>query len=530
MGDSAWLFRTSGREVRANLQRVLRLAERLRAAAIDGVTDVVNSYDTVAVHTDPGNLTEVGRRVRELSTDDDGADRLQGRLIEIPVRYGGEDGPDLEEVAIRLGLSESQVVSLHSEAVFQVATLGFAPGFPYLLGLPEALQLGRKATPRMVLPGAVAIAGAQAGIYPCASPAGWWVLGRTDFVLFDGSRDVPGTLNPGDRVRFVPTREGLHFPKDVGIPENHRGEVEVLEAGPMTTIQSKAREGFRRWGVTPGGAADPVSMIAANAMVGNPGDAAVLEVTLSGPRLRFDRAAHVAWLGWRGGGKMVDVLAGEVLDLRSPLGSVRGVIAVSGGVQVPEFMGSRATDCRAGFGGFQGRRLMAGDRLGLGLDEARVPKPGGWRVGWPPLELPGGEVEVRVLRGVQAHEFDDSTRRTFLSKAFRVSGQSDRMGMRLEGPRLESAGREMVSQPVVAGSIQVPPDGHPIVLMPESQTLGGYPQVAHVISADLPRLARVWPGTVVHFREVELDEAILAWQELTGDLERLRLGLSFLMP
>ena len=158
------------------------------------------------------------------------------------------------------------------------------------------------------------------------------------------------------------------------------------------------------------------------------------------------------------------------------------------------------------------------------------PKPSGdWWVRFPNEASPCQLLELRFLPGVQAGSFDAASREEFRGGTFQVSTASDRMGARLEGPHLipPQAGN-LVSQPVVAGSVQIPPDGVPIVLLAERQTIGGYPQIAHVISADLPKLARAWPGTPVRFREVSLAEARDAWANLQRSLALLKTRLDLL--
>jgi biotin-dependent carboxylase-like uncharacterized protein len=299
----------------------------------------------------------------------------------------------------------------------------------------------------------------------------------------------------------------------------------VAFPGPFTTVQDFGRPGWQASGVSPGGAADPVTTEVVNRLVGNPPQAALLECTMSGPVLRFHRAVRVAWLGWADAqsGRPVELLAGEELDLRGKTESFRGYLAVAGGIDTPLVLGSRATDVRAGL---CGRPLRAGDRLPLG-EAGEGPATGNWRVGWPRVPLAGRVLELRFLPGMQAGWFCAEALEIFRSATFRISPVSDRMGIRLDGPVLER-GRtgELLSQPVVAGSVQVPPDGQPIVLMTERQTIGGYPQIAHVISADLPLLARAWPGMELRFREVTLDEAREAWRLLQRDLRTLATGLA----
>jgi hypothetical protein len=216
----------------------------------------------------------------------------------------------------------------------------------------------------------------------------------------------------------------------------------------------------------------------------------------AGPLLRFHQNARVAWVGWADarGGRPVDLTKGAELDLRGRMASLRGYLAIAGGIDVPQVLGSRATDLRAGFGGWQGRALLCGDRLPVGRPQAG-PATGAWRVGWPRAESPAGTLELRFLKGMQWVWFAQEARGSFQNEIYQISPVSDRMGARLDGPPLTRGEMaEMVSQPVVAGSVQVPPDGQPIVLLADAQTIGGYPQIGHVISADLPRLARAWPG------------------------------------
>jgi KipI family sensor histidine kinase inhibitor len=199
--DAALLHLDDDRAVR-------RWHAAIEAARIDGVLDVVPGERTVVVtagadRDDPRALPAALAALDALDAEEPRADRpRQRRLVEIPVRY---DGEDLEEVAHRSGLGPDEVVRLHHEADYGVAFCGFAPGFAYLTGLPAALHLPRRATPRPRVPaGSVAIATRYAGVYPQASPGGWWLLGRTDLRMFDPDRSPPALLEPGDRVRFTP--------------------------------------------------------------------------------------------------------------------------------------------------------------------------------------------------------------------------------------------------------------------------------------------------------------------------------------
>ena len=525
LGDSAWLFEAGGDNPVRRLELVLKLVGILERERIPEVRDVVSSFASVAVHFDPADGERVLEWLTTLPPPRGGEARNEARIFEVPVVYG----EDLENLASVFGLSATAIIKLPSAADYTVAAVGFSPGFPYLTGLPEELRIPRRATPRKVAAGSVAIAGGQAGIYPFESQGGWHVLGRTALDLFDPFRHAPSLLRPGDRLRFVPTGQLEFTGKSSPVMGGGTG-FEVVAPGSFTAVQDLGRPGYQNLGVSPGGVADPVAARAANRLVGNPDSAAVLECCMSGPLLEFHKKTRVAFIGWADSrsGKPVPLEAGEEIDLRSRMKSVRGIIAIAGGIDVPPVMGSRATDLRAGVGGWQGRILQAGDRLALGPPHPG-PIPGNWHVGWPRIEPPGRMIELRFLSGMQARWFSEKMRQRFASSVYQISPISDRMGTRLEGPELELAETtEMLSQPVVAGSVQVPPDGKPIVLLAERQTIGGYPQIGHVISADLPKLARAWPGTPLRFREVTLDEARKAWRELQRDFAYLQAGLDFL--
>jgi len=522
LGDSAWLFEACGADAATRLARVLELVGRLQARRIAEVSDMVSSFDTVAVHFDPADGERVLEWLKTVPPPAGNAAAAGARLIQVPVDYSSVD-----EVAAALGLAAEEVIRLHGAAEYTVAALGFAPGFPYLSGLPGPLHLPRMATPRKVAAGSVAIAGNQAGIYPFDSQGGWHVLGRTSLVLFDAGRANPALFKPGDRVRFVPGvfSNKIEPPPAVEMPA---GGVEVIDPGVLTSVQDSGRPGYQDIGVSPGGAADPVAARVANLLVGNAAGAAVLECCMRGPLLRFHQNARVAWVGWADarGGRPVDLTKGAELDLRGRMASLRGYLAIAGGIDVPQVLGSRATDLRAGFGGWQGRALLCGDRLPVGRPQAG-PATGAWRVGWPRAESPAGTLELRFLKGMQWVWFAQEARGSFQNEIYQISPVSDRMGARLDGPPLTRGEMaEMVSQPVVAGSVQVPPDGRPFVLLADRQTIGGYPQIGHVISADLPRLARAWPGTRLRFREVSLDEARDAWHGLRRESGLLQAGLA----
>jgi KipI family sensor histidine kinase inhibitor len=216
LGEDALLLRLGDTIDEAINARVHALAARIAASRPPWLRDLVPAYASLALFVDGDAfaddvdpLTEAGRWLdaQPLATDEvDDRERLDAddRVIEIPVRYGGEDGPDIDAVATHAGLSVDDVIALHCKHEYRVAMLGFAPGFPYLLGMDSRLAMPRLPTPRArVAAGSVGIGGAQTGIYPRSGPGGWRLIGRTTMALFDAAREPPAALAPGDRVRFV---------------------------------------------------------------------------------------------------------------------------------------------------------------------------------------------------------------------------------------------------------------------------------------------------------------------------------------
>ncbi|HEX6739648.1 MAG TPA: 5-oxoprolinase subunit PxpB, partial [Vicinamibacteria bacterium] len=297
VGDAALTVELGESISTATAARVRALDLALAGDPPRGFREAVPTYRSLLVVFDPraaavsGMHAELERRARQ-ALDQPPA---EGRLRRVPVRYGGGDGPDLEEVARARGLSPEEVVALHSGREYTAFMLGFMPGFAYLGTLAEALETPRRATPRLRVPaGSVGIAGRQTGVYPWASPGGWSLLGRTSLRLFDPQADPPSFFLPGDRVVFDPVAE---LPPSAPRPERPAARepaLEVVESGLLTTVQDHGRPGYRRLGVAAAGAVDPTALDRANAAVGNPPDAAALECTASGPTLVFLRPARFA--------------------------------------------------------------------------------------------------------------------------------------------------------------------------------------------------------------------------------------------
>lgn len=494
--------------------RVRALDQRLRESPLAGALETVPTYASLMVIYDPRVVPYPQLRDRLLGLAQDlPSSNAPGRLIEIPALY---DGEDLEETAASCRLTRDAVIELHSGRDYSVLMLGFSPGFAYMGFVDERLRLPRRKTPRTRVPaGSVAIAGPQTGIYPRTLPGGWNLLGRTTTPLFDPAAAAtvgPSRLMPGDRVRFVPVPALEPAPRPEKAAYSGRGVV-VIEPGILTTIQDGGRPGLRRVAVPLTGFADPASARVANACVGNPPDAPVIEICGPGLKLRFDKTAFVAISGATVAADLeradldparmpmpmnvaVRARASNALTIRNIEDGVRAYVAISG-LGAPRLLGSASVDLGSQFL----RPLEAGD--GLDLDPSDPDK-----VLRDPLAAAPRAATVRVILGPQLEHFDAAGIEAFLSASWRTGLDSDRVGARLDGPRLTHAGpSEIVSDGMVPGCIQVPPDGRPIVMLSDCPTTGGYPKIACVVSDDLGLVAQAIPGkSEIRFTAIRVEK------------------------
>jgi antagonist of KipI len=300
--------------------------------------------------------------------------------------------------------------------------------------------------------------------------------------------------------------------------------VKVLRPGLLTTVQDHGRYGLQHIGLCPGGAMDPFALALANALVGNAPDEAALEITVIGPELHFEHDTLVAVCGaeFQGGfphNRPVLAPAGSRYNVGRAVRGARAYLAVAGGFAVDPVLGSRSTYLPGGFGGYKGRSLRHGDVLPLKENEVKrfksLKKTRNGTVRWsaPPRTLPDREpIVVHVMEGQHFEDFDPAAQRAFFDTVWRVAPDSNRMGFRLGGAPIErgssgQAGDEILSGPTCLGTVQVPPNGIPIALMADHQTTGGYPKIAEIASADVPRLAQLAPGGKVHFARCSLEMA-----------------------
>ena len=329
----------------------------------------------------------------------------------------------------------------------------------------------------------------------------------------------------------------------------------VLRPGLLTTVQDLGRFGYQHAGIVVSGAMDATALLVANLLVGNPERAAGLEITLFGPRLRFEADHLLALTGAHLSptlngqpvplNRPVAVRAGAELAFGAAVAGCRAYLAVAGGVAVAPVLGSRSTYLRAGLGGLHGRALATGDAL-LTVEPAAVSAQlmhrlqqtrrqqqlaAGWAAArWTPgpalCPTPQPNPVIRALPGPEYEQFSAASQSAFWQQPFTVTAAADRMGYRLQGPPLERlTTAELLSSAVAFGTVQVPAGGQPIVLMADHQTTGGYPRIAQVITTDWSALAQVRPGGVLRFAEVTLAEAQALYLAQEQALQALRQGI-----
>ncbi|MDR0137570.1 biotin-dependent carboxyltransferase family protein [Metabacillus idriensis] len=315
--------------------------------------------------------------------------------------------------------------------------------------------------------------------------------------------------------------------------------IKVNKSGLLTSIQDLGRYGSQKYGVIASGAMDTLSHRIANMLVGNSENEAAVEMTMLGAHFEFQSDSMISICGgdlspilndrpakmWR----PLFVKKGSLLTFGGAKKGCRAYLAVAGGIEVPEVMGSKSTYLRAGIGGYEGRAIENGDILSVGkmseqsiklheaLHDSALYSEIEWSASPEFIPFLREDESVRVIKGRQFEGFTEESKSMIFSETFKITPNSDRMGYRMEGPQLTLEDKtEMISEAVSFGTIQVPADGNPIILLADRQTTGGYPKIAQVASVDLPYLAQFKPGEVVRFKEISLEEA----QELLIDNER----------
>lgn len=517
----------------ADLDEAMRL--NLAWLGVHGVVERIPGARTVLVRFDPLVVSAAELADALAATEVDTAHLPATGEVTVPVRY---DGEDLDEAASLLSVSATELVNRHLAADWKVAFSGFAPGFGYVVSSDPLFAVPRRSSPRTRVPaGSVALAGQFTGVYPRESPGGWQLIGRTDALMWDIDRDPPALLSPGTTVRFESVREQARLRADPTVPENRDEEVpvrrvaerhaaggtldpgfpaaapaaavEIVRPSLQLLVQDAGRPGFAALGVSASGVADRRAMREANRAVGNASDAAVLE-SVGGAVLRFRGAGVAAVAGAVGSLELIDAggvarqiahgapfatVEGDELSLGHPTSGLRYVIAVRGGVAAEPALDSRASDTLAGLGPAP---LAAGDVLGVG-DSA--PHPVEPETTPRTLPAPGDLVDLEITLGPRDDWFTPAALGTLTSQEWTVTPRSDRVGIRLEGavPLERAISGELPSEGAVTGAIQVPPDGQPVLFLPDHPLTGGYPIIGALTDSSLDLAGQLPPGARVRF-------------------------------
>lgn len=490
-----------------DLETVMAWHAELIANPLPGQIDCVGAASTVLITFD-SNANALGS-VSPLSQFEAAArNSEESSEVTIDVVY---DGADLASCADDLGLTADSLIQWHTSTPWLAAFGGFAPGFTYCVPEDEsqARRIPRRESPRVAVPErAVGLADTFSAVYPRTSPGGWQLIGTSNDLLWDSHRDSPALIVPGDTVHYRAVRERVEVshPQE-SVPTGASFPVlRVDDPGLQTVVEDNGRPSYGNLGVTGSGAADRAAAYVANTAVGNESDAAVAEIIGS-----FSATALVDCVVSVTGSAEECTVDGRALPLATPLlltassqlvitpdpRGLRSYLAVRGGVHADEVLGSKSFDALSALGPAP---LTSGTTIRTTNDVNTVGIASS-----NPLRVHSGPVTLRCIAGPRDDWFKDHAS-ALAKREWTVTAQSNRVGLRLDGPPLERRREgELASEGMVAGAVQVPPNGQPVVFLRDHAVTGGYPVIASVIEEDLDLAGQLPPGSHVRFHIVAPD-------------------------
>jgi KipI family sensor histidine kinase inhibitor len=504
-----------------DLDTVLAHFAALEQEKIPGVVELIPAAQTIMVRFDPRvtSASTLAETIRSVPLADNEVARPDP--VTIDVVYSGED---LAEVATALDISEEELIERHTAANWFGAFAGFAPGFVYCVGDDPILNVPRRRSPRTRIPaGSVALASNFSAIYPRESPGGWQLIGQTAQPMWDLERDPPAAILPGQPVTYRAVREAATVteqkPASSSMPwvADEVPHLEVVQSGAQLLLQDHGRHGWAAMGVPVSGAADPAAFRAANRAVGNALGTAVLEGAGGGIELAFNTRAVIAITGARGDvsittadeekfamthGQPTAIEPGDHVRIGALIDGFRSYLAVRGGFQIEPVLNSYATDTLSGVGPAP---LEVGDRLAIdtaaAVELVQPVDPLAMKPGHDQPDESHDVVELRIILGSRTDWFTEESIDLLTQQDWTVTPHSNRVGLRLEGQkplqRLED--NELPSEGAVTGAIQVPPEGQPVLFLPDHPLTGGYPIIGAVIEEDLSLTAQLAPGASLRF-------------------------------
>lgn len=512
----------------ASLDETLALYSRLQNVALQGISDLIPAAKTILVFFNEIE-TNMATLIRQISTLEVSSLLEQNaEEVIIPIRY---DGGDLAQVAELQGLSVADLILKHRQSIWNVAFIGFAPGFAYMSSPDHPFtDIPRLQVPRKKIPaGSLGLAGKYSGIYPKDSPGGWQLIGTTSEQMWDLQRENPALLRPGMTVHF---EDVTHHPVTIDVPKAISKDISTTENTPkkalfkitapslQMTIQDEGRFNQTNIGVGTAGAMDLGALHRANRIVGNPKDSAVIEILNGGLKAKMQDSAVIAVAGAIGNihvkfadGQKADFRSeqaialdtGDEFHIQSPSQGLRQYLAVRGGIQAEAVLNSYSFDSLAVLGP---EPLKIGDviyQADLDLGNIQIYET-------PITHLPsvGDTVELDIVMGPRTDWFDDASLNLLCEQAWLVTNESNRVGLRLSGLQAlsRSITHELESEGTSIGALQIPPSGQPVLFMNDHPLTGGYPVIASVAKHHWDLVAQIPAGCCIKFNKIKDFEKI----------------------